>query len=183
MRILRYIKNALGRGLLYEDKCNDKFVCYSDADWAGSPLDRRSTSRYYVLIGGNLISWRSKEQKTVVRSNAEVEYCVMAAAACEITWLTQLLQQIKFGDIQNTKLLCENEVALHIASNTVFHEQVKHIEIDGHFVQQKVLSGEITIDFVGSKDQLADMLTKSLKGSRVDDIFYKLGSYYIYAPA
>jgi len=92
MRILRYIKNALGRGLLYEDKCNDKFVCYSDADWAGSPLDRRSTSRYYVLIGGNLISWRSKEQKTVVRSNAEVEYCVMAAAACEITWLTQLLQ-------------------------------------------------------------------------------------------
>ena len=99
MRILRYVMNATGRGLLYEDKGNAKIVCYFDANWVGSPLGSRSTSGYCVLIGGNLISWRSKKQKTIPRSNAEAEYHAMAAAACEITWLRQLLQQIKFGDI------------------------------------------------------------------------------------
>lgn len=107
----------------------------------------------------------------------------MAAAACELTWLRQLLQQLKLGDIQDTKLICDNQAALHIASNPVFHERTKHIEIDCHFVREKVLSGEITTEFVSSSDQLADMFTKSLKGSRVDYICNKLGSYDLYAPA
>lgn len=129
-----------------------------------------------------MISWRSKKQNIVARSSAEAEYRAMAAAACELTWLRQLLQQLKLGDIQDTKLICDNQAALHIASNPVFHERTKHIEIDCHFVREKVLSGEITTEFVSSSDQLADMFTKSLKGSRVDYICNKLGSYDLYAP-
>ena len=106
----------------------------------------------------------------------------MAAVAFEITWLRQLLQQLKFGDTQDTRLLCDNQVALHISSNPIFHERTKQIEIDCHFVREKVLSGEIITDFVNSGDQIADMLTKSLKGSRVDNICDKLGSYDIYVP-
>lgn len=116
-----------------------KVVCYSVADWAGSPSDKRFTSRYYVLNEGNLTSWRSKKQKTIARSSVEAKYRAMAAAAFEITWLKQLLQQIKFGGIQHTKLLCDNESALHIASNPIFHEWTNHIEIDCHFVREKVL--------------------------------------------
>nr|KYP70981.1 Retrovirus-related Pol polyprotein from transposon TNT 1-94 [Cajanus cajan] len=183
MRILRYIKKAPGRGLLYEDKGNSKIVCYSDADWAGSPSDRRSTSGYCVLIGGNLISWKSKKQTTVARSTAEAEYRAMAAAASEVTWLQQLLKQLQIRDTQETKLICDNETALHIASNLVFHERTKHIEIDCHFIREKVLSREITTKFVHSSDQLADVFTKSLKGPRVDYICNKLGAYDIYAPA
>jgi transposase InsO family protein len=183
IRILRYIKNAPGKGLLYEDKGDAKITCYSDADWAGSPSDRRSTSGYCVLIGGNMISWRSKKQNTVALSSAEAEYRAMAAASKELAWLKNLLSELRFGDLQNTKLICDNQAALHIASNPVFHERTKHIEIDCHYVRDKVLSGEITTEFVKSEDQLADMFTKSLKGSRVNYICNKLGSYNIYDPA
>ena len=174
IQILWYLKNAPGCKLIYGDKGNAKIVRYFDADWAGSPSDRRSTC---VLIRENLISWRSKKQKTVARFNAKAEYRAMAAVAFEITWLRQLLQQLKFGDTQDTRLLCDNQVALHISSNPIFHERTKHIEIDCHFVREKVLSGEIIIDFVNSGDQLADMLTRYLKRSRVENICNKLGSY------
>ncbi|MCI25689.1 hypothetical protein A2U01_0046880, partial [Trifolium medium] len=182
IRILKYIKSAPGKGLLYENKGNTQVVGYSDADWAGSPADRRSTSGYCVLIGGNLISWRSKKQNIVARSSAEAEYRAMAATACELTWLKQLLQQLKLGDVKAMKLICDNQAALHIASNPVFHERTKHIEIDCHFVRDKVLSGEILTDFVGSNDQLADIFTKSLRGPRVESICNKLGAYDMYAP-
>jgi len=73
-----------------------------------------------------MISWRSKKRDTIARSSVEAEYREMAIAACRITWLRQLLQQLKFGDTQATTLICDNQVALHIASNPIFHEQTKH---------------------------------------------------------
>ena len=84
IRILRYIKGTPGQGMLYEDRGHTQIVGYTDADWVGSPSDRRSTSGYCVFIGGNLISWKSKKQDVVVRSSAEVEYRVMAMATCEL---------------------------------------------------------------------------------------------------
>ncbi|PNX72504.1 putative copia-type protein [Trifolium pratense] len=134
VRILRYLKNAPGRGLLHEDKGDAKITCYSDADWAGSPSDRRSTSGYCVLIGGNMISWRNKKQNTVPLSSVEAGYRAMGAASKEIAWLRKLLLELKLGDLQATKLICDNQAALHIASNPVFHERTKHIEIDCHYV-------------------------------------------------
>nr|KYP74427.1 Copia protein [Cajanus cajan] len=107
----------------------------------------------------------------------------MAAAASEVTWLQQLLKQLQIGDTQGNKLICDNETALYIASNPVFHERTKHIEIDCHFIREKVLSREITTEFVHSSDQLVDVFTKSLKGPWVDYICNKLGAYDIYAPA
>ena len=121
-------------------------------DWVGSPLDRISTYGYCVLIRGNLISWRSKKQNIVVRSSVKAKYHPMAATTYELMFLRQLLLQLKIGDIQETKFICDNQATLYIASNSVFHKRTKHIEIDCYFVREKVLSGEIAIDFVNSSN-------------------------------
>ncbi|RVW94848.1 Retrovirus-related Pol polyprotein from transposon TNT 1-94 [Vitis vinifera] len=183
IRILRYIKSTLGQGVLYENRGHTQVVGYTDADWAGSPTDRRSTSGYCVFIGGNLISWKSKKQDVVVRSSVEAEYRAMALATCELIWLRHLLQELRFGKDEQMKLICDNQAALHIASNPVFHERTKHIEVDCHFIREKIASGCVATSFVNSNDQLADIFTKSLRGPRIKYICNKLGAYDIYAPA
>ncbi|RVX22875.1 Retrovirus-related Pol polyprotein from transposon RE1 [Vitis vinifera] len=183
IRILRYIKSTPGQGVLYENRGHTQVVGCTDADWAGSPTDRRSTSGYCVFIGGNLISWKSKKQDVVARSSTEAEYRVMALATCELIWLKHLLRELRFGKDEQMKLICDNQAALHIASNPVFHERTKHIEVDCHFIREKIASGCVATSFVNSNDQLADIFTKSLRGPRIKYICNKLGAYNIYAPA
>lgn len=183
IRILKYIKGAPGKGLIYEDKGHTQIVGYSDADWAGSPIDRRSTSGYCVLVGGNLISWKSKKQNVVARSSAEAEYKAMVLVTCELIWLKQLLKELQFEEARPMTLICDNQAALHIASNPVFHARTKHIEIDCHFVRENIESGDIVTSFVNSNDQVADVFTKSLRGPRISYICGKLGAFDLYAPA
>ncbi|XP_020205955.1 uncharacterized protein LOC109791109 [Cajanus cajan] len=183
LRILRYIKKAPGQGLLYEDKGDSQISGYCDADWAGCPIDRRSTTGYCVFLGGNLISWKSKKQNVVARSSAEAEYRAMALITCELMCIKQLLQELKFCEGHPMKLYCDNQAALHIASNPVFHERTKHIEVDCHFVREKLLSKEIVTKFVTSNEQLADVMTKSLRGPRIQFLCSKLGAYNLYASA
>ncbi|RVX23215.1 Retrovirus-related Pol polyprotein from transposon RE1 [Vitis vinifera] len=183
IRILRYIKSTPGQGVLYENRGHTQVVGYTDADWASSPTDRRSTSGYCVFIGGNLISWKSKKQNVVARSSAEAEYRAMALVTCELIWLKHLLWELRFGKDEQMELVYDNQAALHIASNPVFHERTKRIEVDCHFIREKIASRYVATSFVNSNDQLADILTKSLRGPRIKYICNKLGAYNIYAPA
>ncbi|RDX60103.1 Copia protein, partial [Mucuna pruriens] len=168
--ILRYIKKTPGQGLLYEDKGDIHISGYCDANWAGSPIDKRSTTGFCISIRGNVVSWKSKKQNTVAHSSAEAEYQAMASITCELIWVKQLIQELKFVDVQPMKLYCDNQAALHIASNPVFHERTKHIEIDYHFVREKLLAKEISTKFVNSSNQLADTFTKSLRGSQIQTL-------------
>ena len=105
---------------MYENIGHTQIVGYSNADWAGSPTDRRSTLGYCVFIGGNLISWKSKKQDVVTGSSVEAEYRAMTLATCELIWLKHLLQELRFGKDEWMKLICDNHAALHISSNLVF---------------------------------------------------------------
>ena len=183
IRILRYLKGAPGRGLLYKDHGHIRVKGYTDADWAGSPGDRRSTTGYCVMVGGNLVSWKSKKQTVVARSSAESEYRAMAHTTCELVWVKHLLEELGFAPVTSMGLLCDNQAAVHIASNPVFHERTKHIEVDCHFVREKILQNCIHTVYVKSADQLADLFTKALGGIRVKYICNKLGAYDMYAPA
>ena len=93
-QILCYLKGALEHGILYSNHGHNRLECFTDVDWAGSKEDRRSTSRYYVFVEGNLVSWKSKKHCVVSRSSAKSEYKAMAQSVSEIMWLHQLLMEV-----------------------------------------------------------------------------------------
>ncbi|XP_071912144.1 uncharacterized mitochondrial protein AtMg00810-like [Coffea arabica] len=181
IRILRYLKSAPEKGFLYQNHGHTNIEGYSDADWAGSVSDRRSTTGYCVFVGGNLVSWKSKKQTVVSKSSAESEYRAMNHTVCELVWLKSMLLEIGFEHKQPMNLVCDNQAVVHITSNQVFHERTKHIEVDCHFIREKLLDGVIKTSHVPSVDRLADLFTKSLGCSRVKYICNKLGAYDIYA--
>lgn len=125
--ILRYFKGCPRKGLLYTRQGNLQIECYTDADWAGSLDDRRSTSGYCTYVGGNLVSWRSKKQSVVARSTAEAEFLSMAHGICELRWLRILLMELKLFKNNLLMLYCDNKVAIDIANNPVQHDRTKHI--------------------------------------------------------
>ena len=122
IRIVRYLKAYLGRGILYKANGHLRVEAYTDADWVGSTSDRKSTTGYCTFLGGNLITWRSKKQTVVARSSEEAEYRAMAHTSCELMWIKHLLEELRFVMKLPMTMHCDNQAAIYIASNPVFHE-------------------------------------------------------------
>ncbi|KAJ9548017.1 hypothetical protein OSB04_020560 [Centaurea solstitialis] len=140
LRVLRYLKTTPGLGILYSDQghCrvgafteegDGRISGFSDADWAGCPISRRSTTGYCVFVGGNLVSWKSKKQHTVSRSSAESEYRAMADVTSKIIWVRRLLMELGVVFNNLMRLYCDSQSAIHIAKNQVFHERTNTLRL------------------------------------------------------
>ncbi|XP_061373633.1 uncharacterized mitochondrial protein AtMg00810-like [Gastrolobium bilobum] len=162
LRVIRYVKRDPGQGLLLKSDCDLKIHAYCDSDWASCPLTRRSLTGFFIMLGSSPVSWKTKKQVTMSRSSAEAEYRSMAAATAEIVWLKSFLTSLGVTHSSPMELFCDNQAALHIAANPVFHERTKHIELDCHFVREHILAKHITTAHVPSRSQLADLFTKAL---------------------
>ncbi|KAG7533570.1 Transcription factor MADS-box [Arabidopsis thaliana x Arabidopsis arenosa] len=162
-RVLRYIKNNPGQGLFYSANSEQCLNAFVDADWGTCKDTRRSVTGMCVYLGQSLITWKSKKQSVVSRSSTESEYRAMAMATCELLWLTQLLKDLKVNITTSAKLFCDNKSAIHIATNPVFHERTKHIEIDCHTTRDQVKNGFLKLFHVSTDNQHADILTKALQ--------------------
>lgn len=163
-------------------KRNSKFVleAYTDADYAGSPMDRMSISGYCTFLGGNFVTWRSKKQNVVARSNAKAEFKAMAQGVYELLWMKIILEELKIKWNGPMRLYCDKKSAISIAHNPVQHDRTKHINVDRHFIKDKLDSGLICTPYVPTGDQLADIFTKELNSTTFQEITTKLGLRHLF---
>lgn len=119
--VLQYLKGSVRRGLFLSASSYIILVDYADSDWADYPITRRSTIDYFTMLGSNLISWKTKKQPTISRSSSEVEYHSFTTLSSELQWLKYLLSDFDIDHPQSIIIYCDNQAAIHIAENPIFH--------------------------------------------------------------
>ena len=168
-RILRYVKGTADIGLKIKQSSSWLISAFSDADWAGCLDDRKSTGGFAVFLGSNLISWSARKQATVSRSSTEAEYKAMGNATAEVMWIQTLLDELNIACPRTARLWCDNMGAKYLSSNPVFHARTKHIEVDYHFIRDRVLQKRLDVQFISTNDQVADGFTKPLTQQKLEE--------------
>ncbi|KAJ9546973.1 hypothetical protein OSB04_019516 [Centaurea solstitialis] len=173
-RILRYLKGTPEMGLWYPKDSSFELISFTDSDYGGCKLDRKSTSGSCQFLGDKLVSWTSKKQNCVSTSTAEAKYVAAASCCSHVLWMkTQLLD---YGyKLKRVPIYCDSESAIAITSNPVQHSKTKHIDIRYHFIKDNVEKGNIEMFFVQTDYQLADLFTKPLDEKRFNFLVSKLG--------
>jgi hypothetical protein len=167
-RVLRYLKGSADHGLHYH-KGSLTLNALCDLDWVGNPYDKRSTTGFGIFFCANLISWSAKKQHIVSCTSTEAEYKSLSLITTELFWIRMVLREMHISLPSPPTLWCDNLEALALASNPVFHARTKHIEVDVHFVCEKVANKDIQLHHLSTFEQLADIFTK---GHTVDRFCY-----------
>jgi hypothetical protein len=151
---------------------------YVDADWASDINDRRSITGYVFVLANGAVSWSSKKQTSVALSSTEAEYMAASAATKEAIWIWTLIRELNMiPSPKPTLLLLDNQSAMSLAKNSVFHDRTKHISIRHHFIREQLEMGEVAVDYISTNAQVADILTKGL--TREKHIRYQGYGYYL----
>jgi hypothetical protein len=156
---LRFAAIGTHPNIAYAVNVLSQFSAYSDTSYGNTP-DRKSFRGYIVRYGDATISWRTKKQKSTTTSTTKAEYMALSAACKQAIWTTRLLES--FGIFTSPLLVCDNQVSIKISENPVLHQHTKHIDIQFHFVREKVSEGKVYIEYVNTAEILADGFTKGL---------------------
>jgi hypothetical protein len=175
--ILRYISGTLNVGCCYRSSEHDgeQLVGYSDADLAGDIDDRKSTSGTLFFFGKCPISWQSQKQKVVAISSCESEYVAASTGACQAVWLGRLVGDLLATEPATPAILVDNMSAIQLCKNPVFHDRSKHIDVRYHYIRDCIDRGQLTVEFVRSSDQLADIFTKALGRVKFQELRERIG--------
>lgn len=162
-RILRYIHGTAELKMVYHrDATANILIGYTDSDWAGDKIDRKSTSGYVFKVFGNTVSWLSQKQPTVSLSSTEAEYLALAKGICEGKWLRCLLKEIGHPCNQPTTIFEDNQSCIKVAEEPREHKRMKHIDVKYNFIREAIANKEIILKYIPSNDQVADIMTKGL---------------------
>lgn len=168
-RVMRYLSGTRTEGIMYDGARGIEIEGFSDSDYAGDILKRKSTSGYVFLIAGGAVSWKSKKQPVTATSTCEAEYIACCAASKEAIWLSRILGDIRMLAIpQQVTIGIDNNGTIHLASNPTINERSKHIDVKFHFVRESVASKKIKIIHCSTENQLADPLTKPLDSVKLE---------------
>ncbi|CAL1408191.1 unnamed protein product [Linum trigynum] len=165
-RILRYLQGTKDVGILFSSSGITRLRAFSDSDYAGCVDTRRSTTGWCVQFGDSFVSWRCKKQDKVSKSSTEAEYRAMSDVTSELVWMRRLLADFGVSCPIPMELMVDNTSAIRIAANPVLHDRTKHIEIHVHYVRDMVRDGTVTLHYIHTEDQVADLFTKSFSSSR-----------------
>lgn len=152
------MKGTIKDGLYYTPLI--EIHIYYDSDQVDNPNDRRSTSGYGVFLGNNLVSWSFKKEHVVSHSSIEVEYHLMALATTELYWIHMLFKELDISIASTLTLWCDNIGVIALVSNSMFLARKKHVEINYHFIREKVYNCDVKIQHISKLDQVADIFTK-----------------------
>nr|CAE01974.2 OSJNBb0051N19.3 [Oryza sativa Japonica Group] len=173
-RIMRYLNHTLEFGIWYSTSSSICLSGYFDADFGGCRIDRKSTSGTCHFLGTSLIAWSSRKQSSVAQSTAESEYVAAASCCSQILWLLSTLKDYDLT-FEKVPLFCDNTSAINIAKNPVQHSRTKHIDIRFHFLRDHVEKGDVELQFLDTKLQIADIFTKPLDSNRFAFLRGELG--------
>ncbi|XP_050215239.1 secreted RxLR effector protein 161-like [Mercurialis annua] len=173
-RIFKYLMGTQHLGLWYPRNNSFDLVSYSDADYAGSVIDRKSTSGTCQFLGNCLVSWHSKKQVSVALSTAEAEYVAAGSCCTQVLWIRQHLKDYGIV-VDHIPLKCDNTSAINLSKNPIQHSRSKHIDIRHHFMRDHVQLGDVVLEFIDTNNQLADIFTKPLNEERMSFILREIG--------
>lgn len=163
-RVLRYIKGTVDFSLIFtRDVTSHHIEGFADSDWAGDGVDRKSTTGYIFKVFGCTVSWASRKQATVALSSTEAEYIALSQAVSEACWLRYLVFDLKVVDQYIcVKIFEDNQSTIKVTKNPEFHKRLKHVDIKFHFIRDKIRENFVSVSYINTNQQLADILTKPL---------------------
>ncbi|GJT48879.1 putative ribonuclease H-like domain-containing protein [Tanacetum coccineum] len=173
-RIFKYLKGKPNLGLWYPRESPFDLEAFSDSDYGGSNLDRKSTTGGCQFLGQRLISWQCKKQTIVATSTTEAEYVAAANCCGQVLWVQNQLLDYGFN-FMNTKIHIDNESTICIVKNPVYHSKTKHIEIRHHFIRDCYEKKLISVEKIHTDLNVADLLTKPFDGPRFNYLVVSIG--------